>query len=229
MPFLSLIVAAAGQGKRLGTGGNKVYLTLQNKPILVYTLEVAEASSLIDEVVIVTRSEDIPHCKQIVTDRMYRKVKVIIPGGAERQDSILAGLKAVTDTTDWVAVHDGARPFLTLELLKRVVMAAMDTGAAITALPVKETIKRSDGQGFVAATLERRHLWTVQTPQVFRYSWLVEAYREAGVHGWQATDDAALVEKTGRSVKIVPGEEMNLKITTPGDLVLARAILAGGS
>jgi len=229
MSFLSLIVAAAGQGKRLGAGDNKVFLTLQNKPVLAYVLAVAELSPLINEVLVVTRPEDITRCKQVVTRGEYRKVREIIPGGAERQDSIFAGLKAIPATADWVAVHDGARPFLTLELLERVIMAARVTGAAIAALPVKETVKQSDGQGMVTATLERRHLWSVQTPQVFRYDWLMEAYREADINGWWATDDAALVEKTGKAVKIVPGEEANIKITTPGDLVLARAIMAGES
>lgn len=229
MPFLSLIVAAAGQGKRLGAGSNKVFLPLNDKPILAYTLAVAELSPLINEVLVVTRPEDILRCKQVVTRGGYRKVREIIPGGAARQDSIFAGLKAIPATTDWVAVHDGARPFLTLELLERVIMAARVTGAAIAALPVKETVKQSDGQGLVTATLERQHLWSVQTPQVFRYDWLMEAYRKANINGWRATDDAALVEKTGKPVKIVPGEEANIKITTPGDLVMARAILAGDS
>jgi 2-C-methyl-D-erythritol 4-phosphate cytidylyltransferase len=118
---------------------------------------------------------------------------------------------------------------LSLALLEQVINAAKISGAAIAALPVKDTIKQADEQGFVTATLERRQLWSVQTPQVFRYSWLTAAYREAKQNGWQATDDAALVEKTGKPVKIVPGEEENIKITTPGDLLLARTILAGES
>jgi 2-C-methyl-D-erythritol 4-phosphate cytidylyltransferase len=227
--FLSLIVAAAGQGKRLGTGDNKVFLSLQDRPLLAYTLAVAETSALVDEVVVVTRADDIHRCRQLVNGSGYAKVRHIVPGGAERQDSIAAGLKVVSNSAGWVAVHDGARPFLSLSLLERVINAARLSGAAIAALPVKETIKRTDEQGFVAATLERRRLWSVQTPQVFRYSWIMAAYREAKQYGWQATDDAALVEKTGKPVKIVTGEETNIKITTPGDLFLARAILAGES
>ncbi len=229
MSFLSLIIAAAGQGKRLGAGGNKIFVTLQNKPLLTYTLDVAQASSLVREVVVVTRPGDISGCERIVTKGKYGKVKTIIPGGVERQDSISAGLRAVTGTAQWVAVHDGARPFLTLGLLERIAAAAVDAGAAIAALPVKETVKRSDKQGFVAGTLEREHLWLVQTPQIFSYSLLREAYKKAQKYGWRATDDAALVEKLGHPVKIVPGEETNIKITTPGDLILARCILAGES
>ncbi|CEP66685.1 2-C-methyl-D-erythritol 4-phosphate cytidylyltransferase [Moorella glycerini] len=229
MPFLSLIVAAAGQGRRLGSGSNKVFLPLGDKPILAHILAVAEASPLVDEVIVVTRPEDIPLCHQVVTGGPYRKVRQIVTGGRERQDSIAAGLKAVAPAAEWVAVHDGARPFLSPALLERVITAARDTGAAIAALPVKETIKRGNTEDLVTATLERRGLWAVQTPQVFRRDWLAAAYREAEINGWQATDDAALVERAGYPVKLVPGEEVNIKITTPGDLVLARAIMAGDS
>lgn len=229
MPFLSLIVAAAGQGRRLGAGSNKVFLPLGDKPILAHTLAVAEASPMVDEVIVVTRPEDIPMCHQVVTAGPYRKVRQIVAGGKERQDSIAAGLKAVAPVAEWVAVHDGARPFLSPVLLERVIAAARDTGAAIAALPVKETIKRGNTEDMVTATLERRGLWAAQTPQVFRRDWLAAAYREAEINGWQATDDAALVERAGYPVKLVPGEEVNIKITTPGDLALARALMAGDS
>ncbi|WP_141263546.1 2-C-methyl-D-erythritol 4-phosphate cytidylyltransferase [Moorella sp. E308F] len=229
MPFLSLIVAAAGQGRRLGAGSNKVFLPLGDKPILAHTLAVAEASPMVDEVIVVTRPEDIPMCHQVVTAGPYRKVRQIVAGGKERQDSIAAGLKAVAPVAEWVAVHDGARPFLSPVLLERVIAAARDTGAAIAALPIKETIKRGNTEDMVTATLERRGLWAAQTPQVFRRDWLAAAYREAEINGWQATDDAALVERAGYPVKLVPGEEVNIKITTPGDLALARALMAGDS
>ncbi|MDK2817364.1 MAG: 2-C-methyl-D-erythritol 4-phosphate cytidylyltransferase [Moorella sp. (in: firmicutes)] len=226
---MSLIVAAAGQGRRLGAGSNKVFLPLGDKPILAHTLAVAEASPMVDEVIVVTRPEDIPMCHQVVTAGPYRKVRQIVAGGKERQDSIAAGLKAVAPVAEWVAVHDGARPFLSPVLLERVIAAARDTGAAIAALPVKETIKRGNTEDMVTATLERRGLWAAQTPQVFRRDWLAAAYREAEINGWQATDDAALVERAGYPVKLVPGEEVNIKITTPGDLALARALMAGDS
>ncbi|GEA14427.1 2-C-methyl-D-erythritol 4-phosphate cytidylyltransferase [Moorella sp. E308F] len=226
---MSLIVAAAGQGRRLGAGSNKVFLPLGDKPILAHTLAVAEASPMVDEVIVVTRPEDIPMCHQVVTAGPYRKVRQIVAGGKERQDSIAAGLKAVAPVAEWVAVHDGARPFLSPVLLERVIAAARDTGAAIAALPIKETIKRGNTEDMVTATLERRGLWAAQTPQVFRRDWLAAAYREAEINGWQATDDAALVERAGYPVKLVPGEEVNIKITTPGDLALARALMAGDS
>nr|WP_277998768.1 2-C-methyl-D-erythritol 4-phosphate cytidylyltransferase [Moorella sulfitireducens] len=224
---MSLIVAAAGQGRRLGAGSNKVFLPLGGKPLLAYILAVAEASSLVDEVIVVTRPEDISLCRQVVNAAPYLKVRQIVGGGKERQDSIAAGLKAIAPGAEWVAVHDGARPFLSPALLERVIAAARDTGAAIAALPVKETIKRGNTEDLVTATLERRGLWTVQTPQVFRRDWLAAAYRKAEINGWQATDDATLVERAGFPVKLVPGEEINIKITTPGDMVLARALMAG--
>ncbi|AKX95348.1 2-C-methyl-D-erythritol 4-phosphate cytidylyltransferase [Moorella thermoacetica] len=227
MPFLSMIIAAAGRGRRLGREVNKVFLPLAGKPMLAYSLAVAVASPLVDEIIIVTRPDDIPLCRQVVAGEGAGKVKAIVAGGAERQDSIAEGLKAVARAAEWVAVHDGARPFLTPALLEKTILAARNTGAAIAALPVKETIKQGGEAGIVAATLDRKGLWSAQTPQVFRREWLVDAYREAAEKGWQATDDAALVERLGYPVKLVPGEETNIKITTPGDLVLAGALLAG--
>ncbi|OIQ54037.1 2-C-methyl-D-erythritol 4-phosphate cytidylyltransferase [Neomoorella thermoacetica] len=227
MPFLSMIIAAAGRGRRLGREVNKVFLPLAGKPMLAYSLAVAAASPLVDEIIIVTRPDDIPLCRQVVAGEGASKVKAIVAGGAERQDSIAEGLKAVARAAEWVAVHDGARPFLTPALLEKTILAARTTGAAIAALPVKETIKQGGEAGIVAATLDRKGLWSAQTPQVFRREWLVDAYREAAEKGWQATDDAALVERLGYPVKLVPGEETNIKITTPGDLVLAGALLAG--
>ncbi|GAF25724.1 2-C-methyl-D-erythritol 4-phosphate cytidylyltransferase [Moorella thermoacetica] len=227
MPFLSMIIAAAGRGRRLGREVNKVFLPLAGKPMLAYSLAVAAASPLVDEIIIVTRPDDIPLCRQVVAGEGAGKVKAIVAGGAERQDSIAEGLKAVARAAEWVAVHDGARPFLTPALLEKTILAARTTGAAIAALPVKETIKQGGEAGIVAATLDRKGLWSAQTPQVFRREWLVDAYREAAEKGWQATDDAALVERLGYPVKLVPGEETNIKITTPGDLVLAGALLAG--
>lgn len=227
MPFLSLIIAAAGQGRRLGCGDNKVFLPLAGKAMLAYSLAVAGSSPLVDEIIIVTRPGDIPRCRQIAASGGGNKVRAIVAGGAERQDSIAAALKAVAPAAEWVAVHDGARPFLTVELLERVIMAARTTGAAIVALPVKETLKQGGADGLVTATLDRRGLWSVQTPQVFRREWLDEAYHEAAQRGWQATDDATLVERMGYPVKLVPGEETNIKITTPGDLILAGALLGG--
>ncbi|APC09686.1 2-C-methyl-D-erythritol 4-phosphate cytidylyltransferase [Neomoorella thermoacetica] len=227
MPFLSMIIAAAGRGRRLGREVNKVFLPLAGKPMLAYSLAVAAASQLVDEIIIVTRPDDIPLCRQVVAGEGASKVKAIVAGGAERQDSIAEGLKAVARAAEWVAVHDGARPFLTPALLEKTILAARTTGAAIAALPVKETIKQGGEAGIVAATLDRKGLWSAQTPQVFRREWLVDAYREAAEKGWQATDDAALVERLGYPVKLVPGEETNIKITTPGDLVLAGALLVG--
>ncbi|WP_053095289.1 2-C-methyl-D-erythritol 4-phosphate cytidylyltransferase [Neomoorella thermoacetica] len=222
-----MIIAAAGRGRRLGREVNKVFLPLAGKPMLAYSLAVAVASPLVDEIIIVTRPDDIPLCRQVVAGEGAGKVKAIVAGGAERQDSIAEGLKAVARAAEWVAVHDGARPFLTPALLEKTILAARNTGAAIAALPVKETIKQGGEAGIVAATLDRKGLWSAQTPQVFRREWLVDAYREAAEKGWQATDDAALVERLGYPVKLVPGEETNIKITTPGDLVLAGALLAG--
>ncbi|MDK2821556.1 MAG: 2-C-methyl-D-erythritol 4-phosphate cytidylyltransferase [Clostridia bacterium] len=229
MSFLSFIVAAAGQGKRLGAGSNKVFLPLGDKPMINYTLEVAQESPLVNEIIIVTRSEDISLCERLVRDGGYHKVKDIISGGEERQESISKGLKSVSPAAELVAVHDGARPFLTLSLLERVVKAALSNGAAIPALQAKDTVKKGSEAGFITKTLNRNELWLVQTPQIFRRDWFFEAYKEAEANSWKVTDDASLIEKLGYKVKLVTGEETNIKVTTPGDLTLARAILAGVS
>lgn len=227
MSFLSMIVAAAGRSERFGVGDNKVFLSLGSKPILAYTLDMVEESPAVQEVVVVTREEDLERCTRLVQERGYGKIKKIVPGGEERQDSIAAGLGEIAMEAELVAVHDGARPFITSDLLKKVIETARSTGAAVAAIPVKDTIKQARPDRTVARTFERQYLWSVQTPQVFRRDWLAEAYHYAAAIDRRATDDATLVEMLGKPVTIVVGDERNIKITTPGDLLLAEAFLGG--
>ncbi|MGI9952473.1 2-C-methyl-D-erythritol 4-phosphate cytidylyltransferase [Moorellaceae bacterium AZ2] len=228
MPFLTALVAAAGQGKRLGAGGNKVLVNLRGRPLLTYSLDVLESSPLVQAVIVLTRREDMEHCREIMSNR-YTKVLGLVEGGEERQDSVYRGLKALPRETELVAVHDAARPLLSPELLARVVAAAAEVGGAVAAVPVQDTIKRGDEQGMVSETLVRQGLWAVQTPQVFRRDWLEEAYERGMAEGWRVTDDASLVEKCGYPVKLVKGDYRNLKITTPDDLLLAAALLEMGN
>ncbi|HHP50857.1 MAG TPA: 2-C-methyl-D-erythritol 4-phosphate cytidylyltransferase [Moorella mulderi] len=224
MSLLSFIIAAAGEGKRLGLGYNKVFLELRGKPLLAYVLETVETCPSVKEVFIVTREEDMELCWSLVSKGDFKKVRDVLPGGRERQDSVALALERLKDLQDWVAVHDGARPFFTHELLDRVLRAALEVGAALPALPVRETIKKADQRQRVEGTIDRTGLWLAQTPQIFKREWLQEAYRRAQREGWRASDDAALVERTGYPVQLVWGEEINIKITTAGDLPLARAL-----
>jgi len=224
MPFLTALVAAAGQGRRLGLGYNKAFLHLKGRPLLSYSLEVLERSPLVQAVVVVTTPEDVGKCWDII-GRQYAKRVQVVEGGEERQDSVNEGLKALPAETEFVAVHDAARPLLTEELLAAVVEAAMEVGAAIAAVPVQDTIKRSGADGLIERTVDREGLWAAQTPQVFRRDWLEEAHVRARREGWRATDDASLVERCGYPVKIVAGDYSNIKITTPVDIVLATALL----
>jgi 2-C-methyl-D-erythritol 4-phosphate cytidylyltransferase len=151
------------------------------------------------------------------------KVAHRVPGGRRRQDSVREGLKA--GGCDWVVVHDGARPLVTPQLIEAGLAAAQETGAAVCALPAQDTVKRVDEEGRVVRTLDRRRLWLVQTPQVFRYDMLLDAHERSRQ---PATDDAALVERLGQEVRVFPGSPRNLKVTTPDDLALAEALLKLG-
>lgn len=219
------IVAAAGSGRRMGAGISKVFLPLAGRPLLLHTLEALAASPCLDGVVVVVRGEDVPFCRGLLRGAGLDKVEAVVAGGAERQESVARGLEALGEGVDVVAVHDGARPLCPPALVEATVAAARRTGAALAALPVKDTIKVVDADGRVVSTPDRRGLFAAQTPQAFRLEVLREAFAAASARGWRATDEAALVEALGRPVAVVPGEEANLKVTTPLDLALAEAIL----
>lgn len=224
---VSAIVAAAGEGKRMGSLGNKQLLLLAGKPVLAHTLEVLESSELVDEVVLLAPETLVESYRTRVVDAFgFRKVRDIIPGGRERQDSVWKGLEAIDPEGDLVLIHDGARPFVTGDLIRRVVDAARSFGAAGAAVPVKDTVKRVGPDMVILETPPRDCLWLMQTPQVFSCRLLARAYREALEAGFRGTDDSMLVERLGVPVHVVPGSYENIKITTPGDLVVAEAILA---
>lgn len=212
------IVPAAGQGSRLG-GMDKVFFTLAGRPLIAYCLEALQDSPLIDEVVLVLR--DPGKGKRLIHAEGFSKVKNICPGGPRRQDSVSEGLKHVA-RCDFVLIHDGARPFLTERLIRDGIGAARETGVAVAAVPVTETIKVAGQDGLVEATPPRSSLFTAQTPQVFRFDILRKAYENpAG----DVTDDASLVEGLGIRVRLYPGSYDNIKITTPEDLALAEVLI----
>ncbi len=216
-----VVIVAAGSAKRM-KGKDKVFAVLRNKPLLAWSVDVCQGYQLIDEIVIVLRKEDLEKGRKLAIDRGWHKVTEVCCGGERRQDSVREGIKRLKKC-DWVVIHDGARPFLNIDLLHDGFRAAEETGAAIAAVPVKDTVKVVKDM-VVIRTLERRHLWAVQTPQVFHWNVINSAY-ERIVH--EVTDDAALVEKIGCKVKIYVGDYSNIKITTPEDLIIAEA-MAGG-
>ena len=209
------------------TAINKQYLVLAGFPMILHTLQVFQGEPLIDEIVLVVGKDEVSGCKHKIVDQYgLSKVRLVLVGGKERQDSVYRGLQVLADDCQWVVVHDGARPLLIGEILQQTIKEAQVCGAAVAAVPTKDTIKVAGPDGIVQTTLERRSLWSIQTPQVFDRSLLMEAYAKAYEDGFYGTDDASLVERLGYKVKLVLSSYENLKVTTPEDLDIAEAILA---
>lgn len=221
------IVLAAGQGRRMNRETAKQYLLLNGKPILAYALKAFE-ESFIDEVVLVVEAGYETYCrKELVEKYGFHKVKQIIPGGKERFHSVFCGLNCI-ERADYVYIHDGARPFLSQELLKRGREAVRKHRACVVGMPVKDTIKIADEKGAVVSTPERSRVWQVQTPQIFDYPLIKKAYGKLMEQpNIQVTDDAMVVETMlGQQVYLVEGSYENIKITTPDDLLYGE-ILSG--
>lgn len=221
------IIAAAGTGSRMGTATKKQYLALAGLPVLVHTLKVFEGSALIKQVVLVVGQDEITWCQREILEKFrFTKVLAVVPGGAYRQHSVYNGLMALNaQPTDIVLVHDGARPLITEEIIATAVNGAMAKGAAVVAVPVKDTIKKASSQGVIIDTPPRAELWAVQTPQAFQYQILMNAYQQAEQEDFIGTDDASLVERSGHEVHLVTGSYENIKITTLEDMAFAEAIL----
>lgn len=221
------IVLAAGQGKRMNSRVQKQFLLLQGKPLLYYSLACFQNSSVIDDMIVVTGKESIDFCKKEIVELYgFTKVKAVIPGGKERYDSVYAGLCAC-EGTDYVFIHDGARPFVTEDMLQRLKAAVTEYGACIAGMPSKDTVKIADEKGLVAKTPKRSHVWMIQTPQVFSFALILEAHNRARQGSMEEiTDDAMVIETcTDRKIKLVEGSYENIKITTPEDLLIAERIL----
>lgn len=223
---VTAIIPCAGQGKRMGTAVNKLFLDLGGRPLLAYTLDMFQSNSLIDEIILVVSPDDMSFCRREIVDK-YRltKIKQLVPGGKERQESVHNGLLNLDNKTELVLIHDGARPFLKKAVLERAVDAGLKKGAAVVGVPAKDTIKTVNSDLSIKETPDRQYLWQVQTPQIFRKEIISRAYREAAKKGWTGTDDASLVEKLGIPVYMVMGDYMNIKITTPEDLIFAGEML----
>ncbi len=225
----SAIVVAAGKGKRMGAECNKQFIKLSNKPILAHTLEVLQNNTQIEDVILVVGAEETDFCVDDIVNRYgLSKVRRVVAGGEERQDSVAKGLQELKKDCRIVLVQDGARPFIKNEMIEESIRAAWEEGAAIIAVPVKDTIKQANANLFVEATLQRSSLWSVQTPQAFKKEILLEAYTKLRENNMVVTDDAAAVEHMGQKIKIIMGSYENLKITTPIDLLIAEEILKRG-
>ncbi|HPT68542.1 MAG TPA: 2-C-methyl-D-erythritol 4-phosphate cytidylyltransferase [Syntrophomonas sp.] len=223
---LRVVVAAAGQGSRMGTKTNKQFIMLNNKPVIAYSLDFFEKQDSVDEIVVVTSAKELEYCRhEIIEKNKYQKVSAVLVGGQQRQDSVWAALQCLAPDTDFVAVHDGARPLLSADVLSRLLAEAEEWGAAIPGVPSRDTIKMVNRDSFVRQTLDRNVIYSIQTPQVFKFKELFTAYKYADEEGFYATDDAALFEKYIGQVKVVEGDYDNIKITTPLDLIIVQNLL----
>ncbi|MBD2235655.1 2-C-methyl-D-erythritol 4-phosphate cytidylyltransferase [Aulosira sp. FACHB-113] len=220
-----LLIPAAGLGKRMGSDRNKLLLTVRSQPIIAWTLKAADAASSISWIGIISQPTDWDDLKAILADLKLNKPVELIAGGSTRQESVYNGLLALPEAAEQVLIHDGARCLATPDLLNACAEAIRHCPGLIAAIPVKDTIKVVDENGIIQSTPDRSQLWAAQTPQGFDVKLLKQCHAEGVRQGWEVTDDAALFEKCGIEVRIVQGEETNLKVTTPQDLAIAEFIL----
>lgn len=238
------IVPAAGFGRRFGSGINKPFRSLCGKPLVIWSLETLEAVINVKDIIPVLKTEDVEYGKKIFKEYGISKVKMIAPGGNERQDSVYNGLKLIEDKNCIVLIHDGARPLIEKDLIEKaikelVILTSEAQGGrfkrgngrskrcdgVIFGVPLKDTIKKAEN-GMVTETLKRDTLWAIQTPQIFPYKTIFSAYEKAREEGFYSTDDAALVERYGGKLKVVIGSYKNIKITTPEDIVIAEFLIS---
>lgn len=222
-PRCAAVVPAAGSSRRMG-GQDKILLPLDDIPVLMHTLRALSASERIQEIVVVTREDLIVPVGQLCRDCALDKVTKVLVGGATRADSVLIGVEEVSGRAELIAVHDGARPLVTVEVIDAAIRKAAECGAAAPAVPVKDTVKRAL-DGVVVETPDRTQLFAVQTPQVFDSDLLLGALRRAVEDGAAITDDCGAVERIGMKVCLTEGSYENIKITTPADMLMAEAIL----
>jgi 2-C-methyl-D-erythritol 4-phosphate cytidylyltransferase len=222
------IIVAAGTGNRMGSDRPKQFLQLAGTPIIFHTLKPFERCDSIQEIIVVVPAAESAGFLSIAGKYGLRKLSRVVPGGVTRADSVKRGLMAIRETTaEIVAIHDGVRPFVTVEEISSTVAMARSNGAAILVAPATDTIKQTD-RGSVVKTLERQELYRALTPQCFRYELLRKAYESADVNDISLTDDSLLVERLGKPVSVVEGSSRNIKITTPADLLIAETILKEG-
>lgn len=226
MTLAYAIIPAAGQGRRFGT--TKQFQLLEGKPVYLHTLEVFEASPLIQGILLVVPPSEVEAVQMLLGKTSFKKVRKVLPGGKERQDSVRKGFEA-TPFCDVIVVHDGVRPFVTVPMIEQSIVAAQEFGGSVVGLPVKETTKKVTEDLLVQETVDRSNLWSIQTPQAFRYEILQRAIQKADKDQFIGTDEAMLVERLRErleiKIKLIEGSPTNIKITTPEDLTIASAIV----
>jgi len=218
-PEVGAIIVAAGKSQRM-SGTDKIFAPLAGQPVFLRVLQPFIDCQSVDRIVVVLNNRNYDEGKQLIAEQNWEKEVAVCMGGRRRQDSVLAGLKLLGDC-DYVVIQDGARPFVTVDLIERGIDAAMENGAAVAAVPATDTIKIVDNEMNAKQTLDRDNLWLCQTPQVFLYDVLKKAYKQAEV---DVTDDAQIVELAGGKVKLYQGSYDNIKITTPADLAVAEVL-----
>ena len=224
--WITAVVPAGGRGVRMGTNVPKQFLSLGGVPLLVHALRTFENSPIISDIILVVPEDDCQYCREdIIPSHGLKKISQVVAGGKRRQDSVLNGVQAAHPETEIVVIHDAVRPFVTMDMITQVVESTRAHGAAIVALPMRDTVKRVNADGFIQETLSRDELWLAQTPQAFRRTLLLQAHQHEDAGGIDATDDAFLVERLGRPVAIVQGSSDNIKVTRPEDLHMGEAIL----
>ena len=217
---LGVVIVAAGTSQRM-VGINKLFAPLGGKPVIAWSVDTCQRYGLIQQIVLVLSDDDLARGQELKKERGWSKV-ALCPGGKQRQDSVKQGLKQIRDC-DLIMIHDGARPFLTTDLIENGLKLVVETGAAVAAVPVKDTIKLTDSEKLIKETLKRDRLWAAQTPQIFSFDLITRAYENLAT---EITDDATAVERMGHKVQIYMGDYKNIKVTTGEDLALAR-IIAG--
>jgi 2-C-methyl-D-erythritol 4-phosphate cytidylyltransferase len=227
------IITAAGLGKRFSAeGANKLpkqFIPLLGKPLIVHSTQCFESSELIKEIILVVPDGWVDYAKSHIVEKFkLSKVSKVIAGGSERQQSVEKGIHSISSKPAVIAVHDGVRPFVTLDLIEEVIIEAGKSGGAIAAFPSTDTIKKSSPEHFIENTVPRDNIWFAQTPQAFRYEVLKQAFEKASQDGYLATDESQLVERLGMEVKLVRSSKHNIKITTPEDFEMGELILRTG-
>lgn len=231
-PTCGAVIVAAGSGSRMKLdsikglkGVNKVFLSLADMPVIVHTLLAFEKSRLVDGIVIVTRECDIAQCAKIVQEFSIKKIISIVKGGESRSQSVMAGLGELRGKYDYVAVHDGARCLVSSKKIDEVIGAAFEYGAASLGIRCTDSLKKADAEGFIQSAVERENVVRIQTPQVFKTEQIIAAHEKAAEAGYEVTDDCGAAEYGGIRVKIVEGEEFNIKLTTQSDFELIKTII----
>lgn len=223
---VAAIIVAGGSGKRMGMAIKKQYIVLDDKEVLAHAITAFNECEMIGEIILVVAEEEIQKVKQEIVDKYgFNKVKQIVAGGRERQDSVYNGLMATSGDIKYVMIHDGARPFIKEEIIMNALKITKEKEATVVAVPVKDTIKIANSDNIIVETPKRSDLWSVQTPQSFSKELLMNAYQYARINNIVVTDDSMLVEAYGKNVFIVEGDYTNIKITTPEDLVIGEALL----